>query len=207
MRISSRRWLVRWTSVAGLVAAAGLVAVAEGCGGSAPALDARDISLPFDTRLWIAGAEDSVIVARADHDAAETDLREIEEWADRALGDIEWEDKSPGTRKAFERFVEARVELAQRELARADAALELNERKLKLAHAEGAMRADRGRYDLEPLRASVIQARGELRAAVDAVIKQRTLTEQASTEWWTAYAGYVRAGGDTTSYWTFGGDR
>jgi FAD/FMN-containing dehydrogenase len=174
-----------------------------GCGASVEALDPRDLTLPPETRRFVADAEDGLIVARSRRDAAALELSEVEAWRDRLLGDVEWSQAGGvDMDEQLETLMGARVELARLELAHIDALVELAEAKYDLANAERAVLHDLATYDLDPLRARVAEVRELVEKARDATRGQRQRVEEKTTEFWRAYARYVEAGGDTRSYWT-----
>ncbi|MEZ4248669.1 MAG: hypothetical protein R3B99_10555 [Polyangiales bacterium] len=183
-----------WGRVASLV-----LLFAVGCGGTIEALDARDPTLPLETRAWIASAEDGLIVARAELDVARVRLHRTERWVD------ERED-ALGTLAAFEPLAEARLAHARAELAEAEARAALAEAKRTLVYAESAVRHDRGDHDLEPLRAEVETLRERMHAAAREASAQRTAAEEAARGFWSAYAEHAASGADTTAFWTAGLD-
>lgn len=173
------------------------------CGTRVKPLSPRDLTLPQETRRWIADAEDGVIIARAHRDAEAASLEAMNTWSSEILDRARFRGGS-SPKNALERLMDGRVRLEELELDEADAALDLSEAKFVLANAERSVLHDRARYDLGPLRTQAETARNKLRDTRLAVRRQRQRVEALTTDWWTAYARYVAAGGDTTSYWTAG---
>jgi len=187
----------------GVVAGALALCTLIGCGASVDALDPRDLTLPQETRRFVADAEDGMIVARSRRDAAVLELNEVEAWRDRLLDDVEW--SSAGgvdMGEALETLMASRVLLARRGLLHVEAVVELAEAKYDLANAEQAVLHDLATYDLDPLRARVAELREEVKNARDAALSQRQQVEERTTAFWEAYSRYVQAGGETRSYWT-----
>jgi len=174
-----------------------------GCGASVEPLDPRDLTLPPETRRFVADAEDGMIVARARRDAAREDLREVEEWRSRLLDEVEW-GSAGGVNMddMLETLMDARVELARRALIHVEAVVELAEAKYDLANAERAVLHDLASYDLEPIRQRVDDLRRDVATARDRSLSQRQRVEAQTTRFWTAFSRYAEAGGDTRSYWT-----
>ncbi len=194
--------LPRLSSVFYIIFVAAAIQAPVACGGqSVEPLDARDATLPDDTRRWIAAVEDGVVVARARLEAAEDQLERIEQKREQREEQMRFGGKGGALERALDRLGEARVELASLRVEHAAAVLELARAKHRLANAERAILHDLARYDLEPLRQQLEQVRRELREAREAVRVGSEAVEKATTEWWKAYASFVAGKGDTRVFW------
>lgn len=184
--------------VATLVAT--LAAWLPACGGVEP-LSARDPTLPIETRSWIGGAEDGVIVAQADLEVALTEEREVDEWISTTRDEAEL---SGALDDAFDELADAREDAASAAVEVAEIGLELALAKRTLVYAEAAVNHDRGVYDLLTLREAVETIRERRREATRDFDTKRQAVEEATNAWWQAYASHVSGGGETTGYWTAG---
>lgn len=181
----------------------GLFGVLASCGGQTiEPLDARDATLPEETRRWIAAVEDGVVVARARLEAAKDRLARVEQRRDQREEQMRFGGRGEALERALDRLSEAQVELASLRVDHAAAVLDLARAKYRLANAERAILHDLARYDLEPLREELEEVRRRLREARQAVRIQSEAAEKATTEWWKAYAGFVAKKGDTRPFWT-----
>ncbi len=176
--------------------------VAMGCGGqTVEPLDPRDVSLPIETRRWIAANEDGVIVARARLDAERVKLRKEEQRQEHFEDELSWGTGADVLSGATLALAQARVRLAELRVAHAEAELQLAEAKYRLATAERAISHDLARYDLAPLRAELASVRAPVRQSSAAVADQRRQLEKATSAFWKAYAAHVAAGGDSRAFW------
>ena len=184
---------------------AAMVAVVQllsACGGqNVEPLDARDATLPDDTRRWIAAVEDAVVVARARLGAAEDQLEQIERRREQRQEQMRFGGKGGALERALHRLGKARVALASLRVEHAAVVLDLARAKYRLANAERAILHDLARYNLEPLRQQLQRVRRELRNAREAVRVGSEAVEKATTEWWKAYAAYIAGKGDTRAFW------
>lgn len=168
-------------------------------------LDPRDATLPPETRSWIADAEDGVIVAHAQRDAARRQVEEVQRWRER-MNTVRWAGgKSADVARATGAMSAARLQVAQAKLAYANAFVAFSEAKHRLANAERAMLHDLARYELKPLRDAAAEAKREMAADGNTVDKQLTALDKATEAFWKAYAGHAGAGGKTGSFWASGG--
>ncbi len=166
-------------------------------------LDPRDESLPQETRQWVADAADGVIAARTRRDAAQRFLADTQSDRNRLTNEVRFEASSGNDPSgALRLMIEARVELATRALAHAEARVEFAVQSERLANAEQALAHGRARYELEPIeraqegaQSRVQETRAELRAA-------ELQTHERIQSWWSVYQEYVRAGGQTLPFWT-----
>lgn len=171
-------------------------------GGKFKRLDPKDMSLPAETRQWVADAEDGVIAARARRDWARVNLQSMMEWRDRFQHQARWGKRGgAGLRKAAAEFMAERVELAERQLAHAEAALAFAGAKYRLINAERAVLHDLARYDLKPLQRRAEKEGEKVRKTRDAVWEQRQAVSAATSKWWKSYGAYVASGGNTISFW------
>lgn len=184
-----------------LAVALGLSAPACGRGKFKP-LDPKDMSLSAETRQWVADAEDGVIAARARRDWARVNLRSMLEWRDRFQEQARWGKKGGADlRSAASEFMSERVELAERQLAHAEAALAFARSKYRLINAERAVLHDLARYDLPPMQRRAEKDSEKVRKTRDAVWEQRQSVQRATTKWWRSYGAYIASGGNTISFW------
>ncbi len=183
--------------------AALLAFAAPACGGgSFKPLNPKDMSLPAETRQWVADAEDGVIAARARRDWAQVNLRSMLEWRDRFQHQTRWGKKGGARlRKAASEFMAERVELAERQLAHAEAALAFAKSKYRMINAERAVLHDLARYDLKPMQRRAQKDGEKVRKTRDAVWEQRQAVQRATSNWWKSYGAYVASGGNTISFW------
>lgn len=180
------------------------VAILAACGGpDVEPLDPKDLTLPPDTRQWIADAQDGVIAARATLDNARARLSSLQKWAASA-GQIEFSGSgSGGLEGRLEALTESRLAAATANVAVAEANVELAQRKLDLAYAERSMLHDIASYDLAELRGEVAKAKKQARALTE-TRREREKRERAAEEgWWKAYSKFAKSG-KTDSYWTAG---
>ncbi len=170
-----------------------------GCGGqTVEPLDPRDVTMPPETRQWIANAEDGVIAARARLETARRNLGEVQAWRDRIDNEVSLRGNAQSTLDAV---MEARVEVASAEVDEAEAGLELSEAKYELANAERAMLHDLAQYDLEPIRERAVSAERQLLETRRDLRRKREALDRATTTWWTSFGSYVASGGSTATYW------
>jgi hypothetical protein len=172
------------------------------CGGQqVEPLNPRDLTLPVETRRWIAAAEDGVIVARARRDAAQAELDRTRAQQERRLDEtvlgangVKLLDKMEARLKLLNAFAGAKLDRAEAVLALADA-------KYRLVTAEQAILRDLASYDLEELKLQVDKARQRLYAARKELRERRDALDRSTTAFWQAYADYLKGGGETISFW------
>lgn len=162
------------------------------CGGQTiTPLDPRDPALPLETRRLVSDVEDGIVVARAQVAAAERRLQNLEGVRDEVLDSPHWETGGQGLRAGLEELFEARVELAEQEVALADAGLQLSQVKYRLVTAERAMLHDLGRYELGPLQAEVAQVRSTLDERLAELQRQRGRLSSTTRAFWRGYGDLV----------------
>lgn len=183
-----------------LVALAGVLSA---CGPEVRPLDIHDPRLPADARRWIADAEDEVGIARTTLREARAVAREVRRWRLRLTTGTAWSGPQAATAaQMMQQLTDARVALADREVDRARAGLDLALARRTEANATTAMRHDLAVYELAPIEARTEAAVSALRSADRAVLTQRQTVGDAETAWWAAYRGYVASGGDTRVLWS-----
>jgi hypothetical protein len=172
------------------------------CGGQQiEPLDPRDLSLPQETRRWIAAAEDGVVVARARLENMRSLRSRQQKQREDALEEIDFGAAGANLRKAMiARFdyLEATTDV---QLARAEVELELAEAKYDLATAEQAMLHDLARYDLERHKRRVEAARRKLNESRDQLRATREKLDRATSAFWQEYAKFLKQGGETLPFW------
>lgn len=180
-----------------------LCALFIGCGPAVTPLALDDSRLPRETRRFVGDAEDAVTVARARVSDARAERRSRAAARDALLAAPPFPGAGPAMTATTQQsaLADARVDLADAALEAAEAALALAEARLTLTYAESAVRHDLAVYDLAPLRARVEAARDAALAAEDTARLRRQAVEDATTAWWTAWRGYLAAGGDARAYW------
>lgn len=180
----------------------GLAALfAGGCGQSVTIMHIHDDRLPTESRRWIADAEDAVAVAVALRDRMEERLEDVEKWRDTLYRRVQWTGGGGQAKPVLDQLVAARIQFAKMHLAKAVLELELAEAKQEKINAETAMRHDLAVYDLKPIRQKVDGIRAEVKAMAVALVDQRQALEKLTSQWWQAYAGYVKSSGDQTVMW------
>jgi hypothetical protein len=185
-----------------LAAATVLGAAVAGCGGQTVVpLDPRDTSLPVETRRWIAAAEDGLMVARAGRDGARAGLDAAQRERSRLEETVDWGSGGADLERAMNDLSGAKVTLAALRLELAEAMLLLADAKYQLANAERAILHDLARYELEPIRAGVDDARTRVREAQERVRAQLDAVDAAATRFWTAYSAFLAKGGKAHPYW------
>ncbi|MGF1465116.1 MAG: hypothetical protein ACFCGT_03195 [Sandaracinaceae bacterium] len=170
------------------------------CGGGVARLDPRNPTLPPQSRLWIAGAEDAVVIAKAQVDEARIERRRVGRWANDIRQRLEFGDAA--FRNLRDTWVQARLDHANRKVELAEAVRELALSRQDVANAEVAVAHDLATYELEPLRERAEAAAtrvGDLRAGIR---QSRVAEEEAATNFWEAYGVYASGGGDTGAFWT-----
>lgn len=174
------------------------------CGGSGvEPLDPKDLTLPPDTRQWIADAQDGVIAARATRDNTQARLAELQKWA-ASVDAVEFSGSGGGALEdRMDALAQTRVAAAEADVSVAESNVTLAERKLDLAYAERSMLHDIASYDLGELRDAVAEAKREARARTEARREREKREREAEDAWWKAYAKFA-SGGKTASYWTAG---
>jgi hypothetical protein len=171
-----------------------------GCGGqTVEPLDVQDVSLPIESRRYLADAEDGVIVARARLASVTRKLEDLSTWQDRIDDEVEF--SAGGPTDALSALAAARVRLGELDVAWADASLDLAEAKLTLATAEQAVLHDLAIYELDPLRIASQEARDRAQRAGGAVQEQQRTVDDLTNRFWAAYAEYAQRGGETRSMW------
>jgi hypothetical protein len=176
-----------------------LAAVAGGCGGGIEALDPRNPTLPPQSRLWIAGADDAVVIARASLEEARLAQGEVDRWAEDLRRRTELGDAELLTRR--DAWIEAKRRYAAQQVELAEATLDLALARRSLANAQVAVAHDLGAYELEPLRQETVAAAGRVQGLHTAVRTGRAPVEAAATAFWQAYRRFSAGGGDTRPFW------
>jgi hypothetical protein len=180
-----------------------LSSVLSACGPEVRPLDIHDPRLPAEARRWIADAEDEVGIARTALREARAEAREFRAWRRRLATGTAWSGPQAVTAaQMMQQLTDARVALADREVDRAQAALDLALARRIEANATTAMRHDLAVYELAPIEDRTEAAVSALRGADRAVLAQRQTVGDAETAWWAAYRGYVASGGDTRVLWS-----
>lgn len=175
--------------------------------GEVKRLDLRDPRLPVEARRWLADAEDEVAIARARVDDRRAELKRLnlyhEAQVDRLRELKRGQAKAAGEKaaQAFDRYGDARVELAEMELEVAEVSLELARMRLTQARAETAVRYDVKIYELEPIVREVESLRNEVAETEREVEEQRATVERAADEVWKSFKAYVSKGGVTNALW------
>ncbi len=175
---------------------------ATACGGQRiKPISIKNPVLTFESRQLLADTEDAVSIRRAARDdkaraldrarARRTDLVEQREWPQAASSALE----------NLRTLEEQRVELAELDLAHAQAELDLARAKYDFTTAETAMRHDLAVYDLEPLRERVEKARTEVDEAYSNLADKRVSVSELETKWWNAYGTFVSKDGDSRVYY------
>jgi hypothetical protein len=191
------------TRKAGLGLGAAFVVIAVlACGGQqVEPLDPRDLTLPLETRRWIAAAEDGVVVARARRDAAKEQLNRVRTHQERALDEIDF--GARGTKvidTMAARFERLNAYLGV-QLERTEAELALAEAKYDLATAEQAMLHDLASYDLEEIKNRVEQVRRRVHGTKEQLRKTRDALDRTTAAFWQVYSQYLKEGGETLPFW------
>ncbi len=166
------------------------------CGGVRP-VDIHDPRLPRADRLFLADAEDAVVVARAAVADAEDRLEDVQRWRAR-IADAGSLGAADG---ALQAMAAARVRLARLELDAAEAHRDLSAARLTRAYARTAMRRDLAVYELAPIDQAAEAAAARASAARDAVDQQRIALQEATTAFWQAFRQLAASGGDTRPLW------
>ncbi len=170
------------------------------CGARVKPISLHDQSIPVDSRRFVADTQDAVSIARVSRDEASRELASVRQWRREVVRGVAWPDKASSAIDQLEILADNRVELAEMELDKADAALELALAKYDLVTAETAIRHDIAAYNLEPLRARTDEARLRMTSLTETIILKRDEIDALTTKWWTAYAGWAK-GGDTRLYY------
>lgn len=171
-----------------------------GCGARVKPISLHDQSIPVDSRRFVADTEDAVSIARVSRDEAARELSEVREWRREVVRGVDWPQSAASAIQQLEVVADNRVLLAEMELDKADAALELAEAKYDLVTAETAIRHDIGAYDLEPLRARTDEARAKMKGLTEQIITKRDEIDEMTTQWWGAYSSWAKKG-DTRLYY------
>jgi len=192
--------LCPWPATRGcLGAVAATLTVLIGCGGGVKALDPKDPTLPAQARQWVADAEDGVIAARVRLRRADAERAHVRAWGDDLRRRFA---HSPSSlRTALARMIDANLTLQDLSVAYARAGERFAQAKYRAINAEQAVKLDTARYDLEALRRAASRAQDELRTARKKLWQRREGVEQATNEWWQAYAQHVAGGGDARALW------
>ncbi len=172
--------------------------VMGGCGGiDVQPLDIHDPRLPRSDRLFLADAEDAVVVARANVAEADAVRAEVERWRARRA-----EAGSLGAADGpLDEMASARARLAGLEHEAAQADADLARARLALAYAQTAVRRDLAVYDLPPVEAATEAAAARAAQSHEAADSARVVLEEATGRFWTAYRGMAAGGGDTRPLW------
>ena len=173
---------------------------ASACGPRVKRISLHDNSIPVDSRRFVADTEDAVAIARVKRDEAQRELSKVRDWRREVVRGTNWPSAANAAIDQLEVLADNRVELAQMELERADAALELAKAKYDLVTAETAIRHDVAAYDLGPLRQRTDEAREALHSLSEGIINKRDEIDDLTTKWWSAYSKWARKG-DTRLYY------
>lgn len=176
------------------------VLLATSCGPRVKPISLHDPSIPVDSRRFVADTQDAVAIARVKRDEAASELTRVREWRRTVVRGLDWPRSADAAIDRLEILADGRVELAELELDRADAALELALAKYDLVTAETAIRHDIARYDLAPLRARTDAAREQMKGLSETIILKRDEIDELASQWWSAYAGWAKKG-DTRLYY------
>lgn len=180
-------WAPAFASLLALIFAA--------CGG-VKQLDPLDKTLPEGTREWVAQSEDGVVAARARLEVREEALERMKAWRKSTKREARGSLAGPHAR-----YADVRVRVSELERRQAEAAVVLAVAKNDLLNAERAVVLDRARYELDPLREEVAEARDLLagvRKRLEAARTERTTAEAA---FWKAYGAQVGDKKDARLFW------
>jgi hypothetical protein len=175
--------------------------------GEVKRLDLRDPRLPAEARRWLADAEDEVAIAWARVDDARAELKKLNSYHEAQLDRLQelkrGQAKGAGENafRAFAKYGEERIALAEMELEVAEVALELARMRLTQARAETAVRYDVKIYELEPIVREVESLRDEVAETEREVEEQRANVEHAADGVWKSFKHYVSKGGVTNALW------
>jgi len=171
--------------------------LATGCGAHVKPIDLHDPLVPLESRRLLADAQDAIAIARVDDEKARQNLHMTRNWRDELLEDRRWGKVSDSALEKLEQFADARVKLAELELDKADARVDLAKSKYKLVTAETAVRHDIAVYDLEPLRDDTDGIRKEIADITGKIADQRVALEKITRSWWATYAKIMHSSAAT----------
>lgn len=172
------------------------------CGGQqVEPLDPRDLTLPLETRRWIAAAEDGVVVARARRNAAKEQRERARNQQERALDEIDFGSRGAKVIDTMSARFDRLEDYLGVQLDRAQAELELAEAKYDLATAEQAILHDIASYDVEEIRGRVEQARRRVQGTREQLRKTRDALDRTTAAFWQVYSQYLKEGGETLPFW------
>jgi hypothetical protein len=206
--------ITRWNAALGTLAAIVVLASAVGCGGSAAS---RKLSLkvegtltsvfPEDGRRWTYEAENEVIIALDQLDAARDALRD----AERRLAHGEVVAQRAQEKKAGEPIAKARVDLAEAEVALGEAKVRAAELAVFCARASLELTKARlaVRFDL-PVEEGFVEAfekqykdcAEDLASRTTTADERQNMASKARESWREARQTYVKQSGDHDSgFW------
>ncbi|MEO1267982.1 MAG: hypothetical protein AAFX99_07785 [Myxococcota bacterium] len=181
------------------VATAVALTLLTACGGVSR-IDIQDPIVPIESRRLIADAEDAVSIARARYNDALRLRKEMSEWSNRVrtADTSSWLTTDATT--LLNQVADARLDLADLQVAHARARLRLAEAKFDLVTAETAIRHDLAVYELEPLRERSNSALERVRSLSGEVSGRRVEVNQLLGQWWQSYASAVRGQGKGAAF-------
>lgn len=193
---------MKWLRLLALLS--GSLLLLSGCGQSVRMLSIHDDRLPLEARRWLADAEDTAAITAAWRDAARVSYEETRAWRRSVLESIDWpaSSEAAAAQVALGALADARVHLAELELALAEAEHLLAAVRRVQVNAETAVRYDLRYYELEPLLDATKEARSTVEAAARDVAQQRLVVEESTTAWWQTFQEYTGSGGDPRILWT-----
>ena len=144
-------------------------------------------------------------MARAQRNAMARQLAELEQWRERMF-DVQWSGgKAAAVASGMKALANARTEVAEAKLVRAEEFVKFSVAKYRLANAERAMLHDLAVYDLKALREAAADAKKAMGKAGDETERRHAELDTATEKFWAAYAAHTAAGGQTISFWASGG--
>ncbi len=155
--------------------------------------------LSEDSRRLLADNEDAVSIRRAARDDARRALKKSKARSENLL-ERSWPANASAPLAKLKALEAARLELAELQLDHAQAQLDLAFAKYDHTTAQTAMRHDLAVYELEPLKKAQEKAKEDSDELFRKVDAKRREIDKLEAAWWSAYASFVKGGGESTVF-------
>lgn len=169
------------------------------CGQQIEQIDLHDRTIPTEARRLVADAEDSIDIARAKLEKAKEDRKTTVRWR-RNLFARDWPSAASSALEKLRSLADARVQLGELQVRRAEENVELAEAKYRLITAKTAIRHDLAVYELEPLRETVDRERSDVENLDGEILSKRQEIARLSNSWWQVYAQLAREDAETRAF-------
>lgn len=175
------------------------IALCSACSKQVKPISTKNPVLSEDSQRLLADTEDALSIRRAARDDARRALKGSEARSKNLL-ERDWPANASAPLGKLKALEKARIEYAELQLDFAQAELELAQSNYDYTTAQTAMRHDLAVYELEPLKESKVKSRAKKDELFKKVDTKRTEIDKLEAAWWTAYASFVKGGGESTVF-------